>query len=263
MSVPGRWDDLTIRLSSGVAMVLAGILAIFLGGIWFSLLIAVIAGMMIWELSRMCAPGAGGIAVASGVAAGAYLVAVPYLDPFWALSLALGLTIVTAIRVRTNRTVFAFFYLAILAAAYGMAVFRETAGAAFVFWLVIVVVVTDVFGYFAGRHIGGRKFWPRVSPKKTWAGTMAGWISAGVVGALFAMLTGAERDLIWVSVLAALASQLGDIAESALKRRAGVKDSSNLLPGHGGVFDRFDGLMGAALFMVAVWFAWDVPQVVF
>ena len=120
------------------------------------------------------------------------------------------------------------------------------------FWLVLVVVATDVAGYFAGRLIGGPKFWPRVSPKKTWSGTVAGWIAAGLLGAVFAHYTIANFNLVPLSVAAAMASQLGDIAESAIKRRAGVKDSSNLIPGHGGLFDRFDGMLGAALFILII-----------
>ena len=116
--------------------------------------------------------------------------------------------------------------------------------------LVGIVVISDVAGYFAGRAFGGPKFWPKVSPKKTWSGTIAGWGGAAVVGGVFAMLTQAHVGLIGLSVAVSMASQLGDIAESAIKRRAGVKDSSNLIPGHGGLFDRFDGMLGAALFIL-------------
>jgi phosphatidate cytidylyltransferase len=114
-------------------------------------------------------------------------------------------------------------------------------------WLVLVVVVTDVVGYFAGRAIGGPKFWPRVSPKKTWSGTVAGWAVAVAVALLFMPLLAAGPGLIVASVLIAMAGQAGDIAQSAIKRHAGVKDSSNLIPGHGGVMDRFDALVAAAL----------------
>ena len=119
-------------------------------------------------------------------------------------------------------------------------------------WLILVVAVTDIAGYFAGRAIGGPKFWPSVSPKKTWSGTMAGWIGAAVVGAIFARWSTAGPELVLISAVAALASQMGDIAESAIKRRMAVKDSSHLIPGHGGLLDRFDGLIGATLMMVLV-----------
>lgn len=121
-------------------------------------------------------------------------------------------------------------------------------------WLVAVVVVSDVMGYFAGRLLGGPKFWPRVSPKKTWSGTVAGWLGAALVGAGFMSALGQGWALVPVSALVSFAGQMGDIAESAIKRRAGVKDSSALIPGHGGVLDRFDALIFAAVLAAALGF---------
>ena len=93
----------------------------------------------------------------------------------------------------------------------------------------------------------GPKFWPKVSPKKTWSGTVAGWVGAAAVGYGFHAAGQGPVALVWVSPLIAFAGQLGDIAESAIKRRAGVKDSSSLIPGHGGLLDRFDALAFAAV----------------
>ena len=92
---------------------------------------------------------------------------------------------------------------------------------------------------------------------ETWTLALGG----ALIGALFLTFTNAGRDLIWISAVLAFASQMGDIAESALKRRMGVKDSSALIPGHGGLFDRFDGLLGAALLMLLVALLVDVPEV--
>ena len=103
----------------------------------------------------------------------------------------------------------------------------------------------------------------RVSPKKTWSGIVAGWLAAALIGAVFLKISTAGIDLLWISSVLAFASQLGDIAESAIKRRAGVKDSSNLIPGHGGLMDRFDGLLGAALLMLLVAQLTPVPVVRF
>jgi phosphatidate cytidylyltransferase len=134
-----------------------------------------------------------------------------------------------------------------LAASYGMMHVRDDLGFAWLVWLVMIVVVTDVAGYFAGRVLGGPKFWPKVSPKKTWSGTIAGWIGAAIVGAIFGMNSGVWGAILLASVLLSFASQFGDIAESAIKRKMGVKDSSALIPGHGGVLDRFDGMLGASI----------------
>jgi phosphatidate cytidylyltransferase len=114
-------------------------------------------------------------------------------------------------------------------------------------------------GYFIGRRFGGPKFWPRVSPNKTWSGTVAGWVGAALVGLAFVAAGRAGWGLVALSPLIALAGQLGDIAESWIKRRAGFKDSSSLIPGHGGVLDRFDALIGAALAVLILSFVFALP----
>lgn len=120
-------------------------------------------------------------------------------------------------------------------------------------WTVGVVVATDVGAYFAGRSIGGAKLAPAISPNKTWAGLIGGIVCAVLAGLALAALLHVPRQLAGIAGLLAIAAQAGDLYESAMKRRAGVKDSGRILPGHGGVMDRLDGLvpvlclMGAAL----------------
>lgn len=118
-----------------------------------------------------------------------------------------------------------------------------------IFWLLFTVWATDTFAYFAGRAIGGAKLAPRVSPNKTWAGLFGGMFGAGLVGALAAIWfeLGSPVALALISALLAIVAQAGDILESALKRHAGVKDSGKLIPGHGGILDRVDGLITAAV----------------
>jgi phosphatidate cytidylyltransferase len=144
-------------------------------------------------------------------------------------------------------------------AGFGMMALRDDFGVIWMLWLVAVVVASDVAGYFAGRMIGGPKFWPRVSPKKTWSGTVAGWLGGAAVGAGVAAATEAGAGLVGVSVAVAMAAQMGDIAESAIKRHVGVKDSSALLPGHGGLLDRFDGMLGASVFVLIAGQVVDFP----
>lgn len=115
-------------------------------------------------------------------------------------------------------------------------------------WLLGLVWATDIFAYIAGRTIGGPKMAPDWSPNKTWAGLGGGVAGAILAGALVAIWLGSTIwPLALISGLLALLSQGGDVIESALKRRAGVKDSGALIPGHGGILDRVDGLMFAAV----------------
>jgi phosphatidate cytidylyltransferase len=256
-----RWTDLRARLGSGVGMVVLGILAIRLGGVWFQMLVVFVTAVMIWELARMIRPGADVGAMLLAALTASVLSGLLTKEAAWHLLLLLVPAALGAATMPRERLTFFLYCAAIMTAGWGLVTFRDSHGGTWLFWLVIVVVATDILGYFAGRIVGGPKFWPAVSPKKTWAGTVAGWIGAGAVGALFLTFTDAGRDLIWISMVLAFASQLGDIAESALKRRMGVKDSSALIPGHGGLFDRFDGLLGAALFMLLTALIVDVPEV--
>ncbi len=114
--------------------------------------------------------------------------------------------------------------------------------------VLLVVWVTDIGGYFAGRGIGGPKLWPRVSPKKTWAGAVGGFAASLVIAAGFAAFgLGKTGPLLLLGAVLSIASQLGDLFESAVKRRFGVKDSSHFIPGHGGLMDRLDGFVAAVV----------------
>lgn len=114
------------------------------------------------------------------------------------------------------------------------------------FWALGLVWATDIGAYFAGRTIGGPKLAPRVSPSKTWSGLGGGVLAALLTGFLLYRFADLPIQLAAASGLLAVAAQLGDLFESAMKRRAGVKDSGTLLPGHGGVMDRLDGVVAAA-----------------
>lgn len=118
-------------------------------------------------------------------------------------------------------------------------------------FVLLVVWATDIGGYFAGRTIGGPKLWPRVSPKKTWAGAFGSMAaSLGVAGGFAAFGLGKAVPLLALGAALSAVSQAGDLFESAVKRRFGVKDSSHLIPGHGGLMDRLDGFVAA---VVAAW----------
>ena len=121
-------------------------------------------------------------------------------------------------------------------------------GFAALMFVLLIVWVTDSGGYFAGRGIGGPKLWPRVSPKKTWAGAIGGLAASLAVAAGFAAFDlGRIGPLLLLSGMLSAVSQLGDLFESAVKRRFGVKDSSHIIPGHGGLMDRLDGFVAAVV----------------
>lgn len=122
-------------------------------------------------------------------------------------------------------------------------------------FVLLIVWVTDIGGYFAGRGIGGPKLWPRVSPKKTWAGAIGGLVLSLAVAAVFALLGfGRMLPLLLLGTVLSVVSQLGDLFESAVKRRFGVKDSSHIIPGHGGLMDRLDGFVAAIVFAAFIGF---------
>jgi len=119
-------------------------------------------------------------------------------------------------------------------------------------FVLLVVWATDIGGYFAGRQIGGPKLWPRISPKKTWAGAIGGFAASLVVAGGFAVL-GAEKPLpaLAMGAVLSIVAQFGDLFESAVKRHFGVKDSGHIIPGHGGLMDRLDGFV-AAIVLAAI-----------
>jgi phosphatidate cytidylyltransferase len=135
-----------------------------------------------------------------------------------------------------------------LAASIASALVRRdpSFGFAALMFVLLVVWGTDIGGYFAGRLIGGPKLWPRVSPKKTWAGAIGGFAASLCVAVGFALGDfGRMVPLLLLAAMLSVAAQLGDLFESAVKRRFGVKDSSHLIPGHGGLMDRLDGFIAA------------------
>lgn len=248
-----QFQDLAPRFISGAVLALIGLFAMWVGGWVFLVLVTVLIGLMVWELQRICtlpetAPV--GILLALLAALAVFLwgvLPIGFVLPFALLPAMLGIG-----NLPRNRTIFAVYASFMIVAGFGLLHLRQDYGFVWMSWLVLVVVGTDVFGYFAGRIIGGPKFWPKVSPKKTWSGTLAGWFAAALIGAIYVIATGAHWELVGVSVAISMASQLGDVAESAVKRRMGVKDASNIIPGHGGVMDRFDAMLGASVFLMLV-----------
>lgn len=244
-------------------MLVVGLSAVILGGVWFEMLVVFAAGVMIWELWSMIAPSRNVPAMLLGVAAATILAAQLDLTGAPMLALFAAVPIAGAFLIRREAFLFGLFALGIEIATFAVITFRSDFGFTWILWVMLVVIASDTFGYLAGRMLGGPKFWPKVSPKKTWSGTIAGWVGAGVVGFIYTLFTDAGLIIVVISMFVAFAGQMGDIAESALKRRVGIKDSSDLIPGHGGLLDRFDAMLGASLFLVVLIYVLRVPGVAF
>lgn len=259
----GQWGDLRTRVASGVILAALGVGLLVSSGAVMRAGLSVLVGLMAWELARLTGhldqPDRNErhallIGVVAGLASAVFLLVPMLTGPdgvSWAvLWVALLVPIILGWvgSVPRNRWPFVLFMLGIYGAAYGILVTRQIGGLNWIFWVAGTVVVSDVLGYFAGRTFGGPKFWPAISPKKTWSGTIAGWIGAVIWALIMVLVTGSgDWWMLAAGPLIAFAGQMGDIAESWLKRRVGVKDSSNLIPGHGGVLDRFDAMSGAFL----------------
>lgn len=253
------WGDLKPRVLSAAVMLAVGAVEIWLGGLWFLALITALTAIMIWELARLSAPTQPHMALQLAALAALCLIA----DEGWpSVSAWLVFPLVPLAFVLTPRLqqkAVAAIGLGIMVAGHGLFVLRDEAGTAAILWLIGVVIASDVAGYFVGRSLGGPKFWPAISPKKTWSGTVAGWLAAALLGLIFVLAGYGSWGLVVLSPFIAFAGQLGDIAESWIKRRTGVKDSSNLIPGHGGVMDRFDALVGAMAVVMLITRVFPLP----
>lgn len=254
----GRWGDLSKRMVSAVGLLILGAVEVWLGGWPFLALVTLVTALMIWELGTMTLPPGPWPLVAGALAALALMADEGWPSiPAWTVFPLVGLLFL--LRARLHPVVAALMALAILTSGHGLFVLRDEEGTAAVIWLLGVVIVSDVAGYFVGRTVGGPKFWPAISPKKTWSGTIAGWVGAALLGLGFMLAGQGSWALVILSPIVAFAGQMGDIAESWIKRRAGVKDSSGLIPGHGGVMDRFDALTGAMVVTMVLSWAFDIP----
>lgn len=254
-SKPVKFADLGKRLLSGLVLAAVALGDIWLGGYWLGCLAALAAGLMLWEHYRIVTGDRGFGApplVALVIAAAGSVLATMFLDlNAGAAAIALGAAGVTLLAPREYRVwlVAGLVYMALAMCFLSMLRDSEVRGFPMVLWLVLVVVAADVGAYFVGRVIGGRRLWPAISPGKTWSGALGGLAVAVVVGVVYGQISHWNiARTAWLSAAVAVASQAGDLLESAVKRRFGVKDSSRLIPGHGGMMDRLDGIMGALWF---------------
>lgn len=265
----GKFGDLGPRVVSALALVAAALAALYLGGDVFALFWLLAAFAVSWEwqgliggemrLARVALGGASLAAAAAFASYGAGRFAVAVLLLFAAV---LGALAGPGRRLWASAGVVYAGSLVVSAC-----LLRQSAqfGALAIAWLFAVVWATDVMAYFGGRVIGGPKLWPRVSPGKTWSGTLVGVTSGALLGLVVARLAEAPGaiamgPLFLIGLGAAALAQAGDLFESWVKRRFGVKDSSRLIPGHGGVMDRLDGFIFASAFAALLCGLRDQPS---
>jgi len=140
----------------------------------------------------------------------------------------------------------------VLGAMAGLWFIRDQLGMTAALWVFGMVWATDIGAYFAGRAFGGARLAPKISPSKTWSGLIGGMVAALIASATIGDRAGIIGVPLWIGLFMGLLAQLGDLAQSWMKRRAGVKDSGKLIPGHGGLFDRVDGVLPVALLLGAL-----------
>ncbi|MCC3247101.1 phosphatidate cytidylyltransferase [Methylocystis sp. WRRC1] len=256
----GGFADLGPRVASAVVLVAAAAFTLYAGGDVFALFWLAAALAINWEwqgliggerrLARVVAGGAAAAAAAAFGRVGMAGVAAAEIALF---------ALVAAILAGPERRVWAGAGVVYAGAlAFSVCLLRESPdfGLLSIAFLFAVVWGTDIFAYFGGRLIGGPKLWPRVSAGKTWSGTITGVLSGAALGLATAYFVGgpalASVQTFLVGLVAAAVSQIGDLFESSVKRRFGVKDSSQLIPGHGGVMDRLDGFIFASVFAAAL-----------
>jgi len=244
-----------MRVVSSMVMVPAAAGAVFLGGASFVIVVLILAGLMAWEWGTLVARparavGARLIIAVLGIVAVLLVALRPELPQPAILVGAVVLAVSLAVGLRLAPAVWTgFAVLAIAGPAMALIWLRglPELGAATVLWVLATVVLTDTGGYVVGRAVGGPKLWQAVSPRKTWSGAVGGVVFAVFVALIATGLVGGARlsAVLPVAVAISVVAQIGDLAESAVKRHFKVKDSSGLIPGHGGVLDRFDGHLAA------------------
>ncbi|MEM7242084.1 MAG: phosphatidate cytidylyltransferase [Pseudomonadota bacterium] len=250
MSAGSKFEDLTTRIISAVVLIILAAVALFTSKITFLVFCALLAGICVWEICKFSnVPTLKAIPTAI---AAAFLVAALHLNLLVTTYLCFGLALVTylALVAQEDKLLRLFYLFLVVLGCWGILTLREENGLIPVIWVVLTVIAADVGGYVFGRLIGGPKLWPAVSPKKTWSGTIGGWVLAIVASVALFLYYDVRLILALASVPVAIAAQAGDLFESWLKRRASIKDSSQLIPGHGGFLDRFDGFIGAGVLII-------------
>ncbi|HZP77120.1 MAG TPA: phosphatidate cytidylyltransferase [Pseudolabrys sp.] len=250
--------NLLFRVLSAIVLAPTAIITAFFGGWIFAIFWGIAAIATLWEWTTLVAGATARVTFYVGAGALALAVLIAGRDrPGVAMMIVVLGALAAIVFARAERRIWiaaGVCYAAVMFIAPVILRMDDELGLTAILMLFVVVWATDVFGYFVGRAVGGPKLAPRVSPKKTWSGAIGGTAGAVILAVILI-------KLVWppaaplpvlpavgaVALLLSLVAQAGDIFESALKRHFGAKDSSQLIPGHGGFMDRLDGFWAASL----------------
>lgn len=258
---PAVKSDLPVRAAAGVVMIAVAVAAIYFGGWPFRILVGLAAALMLIEWCDMHKlrrtwplVGFAMLAVNLWLLPEILFPSVqfdgePARDVWYGLGAAAALALILGLISGRPRLGFGYLYIAV--PSFALLILNWLSWEA-VFWAMIVTWSTDIFAYFAGRSIGGARLAPKISPNKTWAGLVGGMAGAAILGWLTARIFGLGTPFLYAGALMGLLAQAGDLYESWVKRKAGVKDSGTILPGHGGVLDRLDGLLPVVVATLAI-----------
>jgi phosphatidate cytidylyltransferase len=255
-----NWGNLRMRVVSATVLVPTVVAAVWLGGFWFLALALVCVALLAREWGKISAPKA---PRAVGLVVGVFCavaVTAAFLHAFfiaWSVVLAGAFLAGLIARGAVDRRADAAYGVVYIAPAVIALVWLRSLPDG-LWWTLLLFVVTwfaDIFAYVVGSIFKGPKLWPQISPNKTWSGFIGGLVAATLGAVVVAYL--AQLRLVWpaaalVGFLGGLATMAGDLWESVLKRRFGVKDSGDIIPGHGGLLDRVDGLMFAVIVVAAI-----------
>lgn len=278
-SLPAKrfdWKNLRVRLISAFAIIPAVALAVWLGGWTYTALICIVGALLAREWGRLVAPSA---PIRVGLVIGASVISVIVMSHIAGLASQAGaansatlwmvtwglivvgsaLTTLVAFRLTAHVPDAAYGVFYIAPAGIGMVWLRDMPeGAAWSVYLFAVTWWTDIMAYIWGNIFKGPKLWPRYSPNKTWSGFFGGLFGAMLTAAIVLAISAAfghgfigYPGAIFIGLITGLATMGGDLWESMLKRRFGVKDTGGIIPGHGGMLDRVDGLMFAVMVVAA------------
>ncbi|MBS0384984.1 MAG: CDP-archaeol synthase [Proteobacteria bacterium] len=260
----GDWSDLGPRIASSLVLAIGGVAAAWFGGAWIAGACGAAVAVMSYEWARMSEPEAATQAFMFTFAGalGAVMFASWGLLGYGAAWMA-GSALLSATRRRSLagivETAGGTLYIGLPCAVF-VWLRRQPEGLAIVLVLFTVIWAADIFAYFGGKLIGGPKVSSGLSPNKTWSGiisgVVAGAIGGGACGVVFGAPGGATGIWSLIGAVLAFTGLMGDVFEAFLKRRFGVKDASKIIPGHGGLLDRIDGLMAATLLTGAVVSLW-------